>query len=153
MQLGAFSRRRLTVLSSVVIAGCGRSNTIRVGEPNEPVVVQAIEAVNRFHSGVKQERYQDTCQAADSSAFLGTTSLPCAEYLVYLHQKLDGPVNARRSQLPTIGDHQSNGTIRVGLDYETYYEHGPADEHFEWRIEGKGVILTSYRVKADALSH
>jgi hypothetical protein len=132
--------------------GPRHSNAIRVGEPNEPVVVQAVEAVDRFHSEVKQQRYQDVCQAAESSAFLGVTSLPCAEYLVYVHQKLGDPVNARRTQLPTIGDHRSDGTVRVGLDYETDYEHGTAQEHFEWRIMGRTILLTSYSVKANALS-
>src|ERR1017187_4156827 len=120
---------------------------------NQPVVVQAVEAVDRFHSGVKQQRYQDMCQAAESHAFSGATNLPCPEYLVYFHQKLGAPVSARRTQLPLIGDRRPDGTVRVGLDYETDYEHGTAHEHFEWRIMGNTVILTSYRVEADALSH
>ena len=153
MQIGDFFQRRLIVLSSVLIAGCGPSNAIRVGEPNEPVVVQAVEAVDRFHSGVKQQRYQDMCQAAESHAFSGATNLPCPEYLVYFHQKLGDPVSARRTQLPLIGDRRPDGTVRVGLDYETDYEHGTAHEHFERRIMGNTVILTSYRVEADALSH
>src|ERR1035438_1541236 len=131
MQIGDFFQRRLIVLSSVLIAGCGPSNAIRVGEPNQPVVVQAVE----------------------SHAFSGATSLACPEYLVYFHQKLGDPVSARRTQLPLIGDRRPDGTVRVGLDYETDYEYGTAHEHFEWRITGNTVILTSYRVEADALSH
>jgi hypothetical protein len=152
MWLGAFIQGRLAILSSVLIAGCGPRNAIRVGEPNEPVVVQAVEAVDRFHSGVKQQRYPDVCQAAESRAFSGVTSLSCPEFLVYLHQKLGDPASARRSQLPMIGDRRPDGTVRVGLDYETDYEHGMAHERFEWQIQGK-AILTSYHVEADALSH
>jgi hypothetical protein len=151
MLSSGFLRRRLTILSSVLIAGCGQGNTIRVGEPNEPIVVQAVEAVDRFHSGVKQQLYQDVCHAAESHTFSRVTDVPCPEYLAYVHQKLGDPVRARRTQLPLIGDHRSDGTLRVGLDYETDYEHGTAQEHFEW-IMGKTVLLTSYSVKADALS-
>jgi hypothetical protein len=152
MSIGGFVRRRLTALTFFLIAGCGPRNITRVGEPNETVVVQAVEAVARFHSGVKQQRYRDVCQAAESYAFSGVTTVPCPEYLAYVHQKLGDPVSARRAQLPGIGDHRSDGTVRVGLDYETDYEHGTAQEHFEWRIIGKTVLLTSYRAKADALS-
>jgi hypothetical protein len=156
------SREVLVFLAfiSLVIALVGweasssrRRSAIRVGEPNEPVVVQAVDAVDRFHSEVKQERYQDICQAADSGAFLGDTSLPCQEFLVYIHKKLGDPLSARRVQLPSIGDHRQDGAVRVALDYETDYEHGAAREHFEWRIKGKAVILTSYDVVGGALSH
>jgi hypothetical protein len=153
MQIADLLQRRLIVLFSVLIAGCGRSNAVRVGEPNEPVVIQAVEAVDRFHTGVKQQRYQDVCQAAESHAFSGATNLSCPEYLVYFHQKLGDPVSAKRTELPLIVDRRPSGTVRVGLDYETDYEHGTAHEHFEWRIMGNTVILTSYRVEADALSH
>lgn len=153
MQAGDFFQRRLIVLSSVLIAGCGPGNAVRVGEPNEPVVVQAVGAVDRFHRGVQQRRYQDVCQAAASSAFSGATDLPCPAYLAYFHQKLGDPVSARRTQLPSIGDRRPDGAVRVALDYETDYQHGTAHEHFEWRIMGNTAILTSYRVEADALSH
>jgi hypothetical protein len=153
MQLGAFLQGRLAVLSSVLIAGCGPSNAIRVGEPDEPIVVQAVEGVGRFHSAVKQQRYQDICQAAESRAFSGVTSLSCPEFLVYFHQKLGYPVSARRAQLPSIGDRRPDGMVRVGVDYNTDYEHGTAHERFEWQIKGKAIILTSYHVEADALSH
>jgi hypothetical protein len=153
MQLGAFFQGRPAILSFVLITGCGPGNAIRVAEPDEPVVVQAVEAVDRLHSGVKQQRYQDICQTAESGAFSGVTSLSCLEFLVYFHQKLGDPVNARRSQLPLIGDRQPDGTVLVRLDYETDYEHGMAHERFEWRIKGKAIILTSYHVEADALSH
>jgi len=153
MRLGAFIQGRLAILFSVLIAGCGPSNGIRVGEPNEPVVVQAAEAVDRLHSGIKQRRYQDICQTAESRAFSGVTSLSCPEFLFYLHQKLGDPVTARRAQLPLIGHRRPDGAVPVGLDYETDYEHGMAHERFEWRIKGKAIILTSYHVEADALSH
>jgi hypothetical protein len=100
-----------------------------------------------------QERYQDICQAAESGAFLSDTSLSCPEFLGYVHKKLGGPLSAKRTQLPSIGDHRQDGTVRVALDYETAYEHGAARERFEWRIKGEAVILTSYYVEADALSH
>jgi hypothetical protein len=150
MQLGTFFQGRVAVLSFVLIAGCGPS--IRVGEPNEPVVVQALEAVDRFHTGVKQRRYQDICQAAESDAFLAATSLSCPEFLLYFHQKLGDPVSARRTQLPSIGDRRSDGTVTVELGYRTEYEHGTAQERFDWRVKGTAVILMHYDAEADALS-
>ena len=69
------------------------------------------------------------CHAAESHAFAGATKLPCPEYLVYFHQKLGGPVSARRTQLLLIGDRRPDGTVRVVLDYETDYEHGTTHEH------------------------
>jgi hypothetical protein len=127
-------------------------HTIRVGEPNEPIVVQALEAVDRFHSGVKQQRYQDICQAAESGALLAVTSLSCPEFLLYFHQKLGDPVSARRTQLPSIGDRRSDGTVTVELGYKTEYENGTAHERFDWRIKGTAVILKHYDAEADALS-
>jgi hypothetical protein len=46
-----------------------RNKAVRVGEPNEPVVVKAVEAVDRFHSQLKQQRYEDICRAAEPGAF------------------------------------------------------------------------------------
>ena len=66
----------------------------------------------------------------------------------WVAQSTPGARNYQRSEII-----RSDGTVRVGLDYETDYERGPVDEHFEWRIEGKGVILASYRLKANALPH
>jgi hypothetical protein len=117
-----------------------------------PVVVQAVEAVDRFHSSVKQQRYRDICQAAESHAFLSVTNLSCPEFLSYFHQKLGDPVRAKRAQLPLIGDRRPDSTVPVELHYDSDYEHGVAHERFDWWIKGKAAILRSYSVEADALS-
>lgn len=125
---------------------------VRVGEPNEPVVVRAAEAVDRFHAGVNEERYQEVCLTAEPGAFAGVTELPCANFLAYLRQKLGTAMVAKRVQSPIVENVPSGAKVHVSLSYETGYQNGTAREHFEWRINGPQVSLTSYKVDADALS-
>ncbi|MBV8905075.1 MAG: hypothetical protein JOZ22_15715 [Acidobacteriia bacterium] len=84
---------------------------------------------------------------------MSVTSLSCPEFLVYFHQKLGNLVSIRRAQLPVIANRRPDGAALVELDYETDYEHGTAHERFGYRIKGKAIILRSYNVEADALSH
>ena len=141
------------LLASVLAGACRRNDAPRVGNPDDPAVVRAGEAVDYFHAGINEGRYQELCQTTETGAFAAVTSLPCSDFLAYLHQKLGTFIAARRSQLPAVEDRPSGAMVRVELSYETDYKNGAAHERFGWRINGSRVTLTSYEVEAEALSH
>ena len=138
-------------VAAVFLSSCSRNDTIRVGEPGEESVIVATQAVDRFHAGIKAERYDDVCQSIEEGALRGITALPCAEFLAYLRGKLGVPIDANRVKFPTVETHPKGAAVRLAMDFETRYEHGTAREHFEWRASRAKVSLMSYSVRADAL--
>jgi hypothetical protein len=121
-------------------------------EPEQPAARSAADAVNRFHTGLSGGQYADLCKASEANAFLSVSSLPCPLFLAYVHDHLGNVVEAKRTQLPVEDGRPAGEPVRVGLDYETRYEHGEAREHFEWRVEGAQATLIAYRVESGALS-
>lgn len=141
------------LLALVFASACSRKVAFRVGEPNEGIVIVAAEAVDRFHTGLNEERYQEACQNTEIGAFPGVTDLRCAEFLAYLHKKLGEAMSTKRVQLPTIEVLPHGAAVRMEIKYETHYDRAVAQERFNWRVDGPKVTLISYTVKADALSH
>jgi len=147
----SLGRSRAFLLAAVFLSSCRRNETVRVGEPGEESVIVATQAVDRFHAGIKAERYNDVCQSIEDGALRNITALPCAEFLAYLRGKLGVPTDAKHVQLPIVDAHPKGATVRVAMDVETLYEHGATREHFEWRASRAKVSLMSYSVRADAL--
>ena len=111
----------------------------------------AMEAVTSFHTTMATGQFADLCKAAEPTAFVSTTSLPCQKFLVYAHGRLGNSLESMRTQGPYVEDRPAGEPVRVELHYATRYEQGLALEDFGWRIDGKQPTLISYRVDAPAL--
>jgi hypothetical protein len=151
---GAIVPPLLLAGSLIATAACRRENPppIVIVSPEQPAARSAADAVNRFHADLSRRQFAVVCNASESNAFLGTSSLPCPLFLAYVHDHLGDVLEAKRTQLPITEDRRAGEQVRVGLDYATRYQRGEAREHFEWRVDGLETTLISYRVESDLLS-
>jgi hypothetical protein len=111
----------------------------------------AMEAVTSFHTRMAKGQFADLCKAAEPTAFVSTTGMPCQEFLVWAHDRLGNPLESMRTRELHVEDRPAGEPVRVELHYATRYEQGLALEDFGWRIEGRQPTLISYRVEASAL--
>ena len=130
------------------LTACRDFNKTKGANPDE-LARRAMDAVASFHAQLTQSRYDDLCKLSDQRAY--PTSVPCAEYLTYVHGKLGNVLEAMRTDGPHVVDRPAGETVRVELKYATRYEHGLALEHFGWRIGGAQPFLYSYGIESNAL--
>lgn len=131
----------LSILALVIwSAGCKRLHN---EEPEAPLVRAAVAAVNEFHAGLSSNQTSEICANVDPHALDAVTQLTCPEFVSYLNGKLGPVVESRRTQTPLASAQPSH----VGLVYQTRFQRGEGREHFEYRVEGSRVILTTYRIK------
>jgi hypothetical protein len=128
--------------------GCKRSGTAQTEEPEAPLVRASVAAVKQFHGGLSANQPSEICANADPHALDAVTQLPCPEFVPFLNRKLGPVLESKRIQTPLA----SAQPPHVALVYQTHFQRGEAREHFEYRVEGTRAILTTYRIKSDALN-
>ncbi len=114
--------------------------------------MKAEKSVEQFHARLSDGQYQEVCRISEAGAFAAVSDLPCPDFLAFMHRKLRAVVDVKLSTVPNLVVRPSSDTVRVALNYFTKFQNRPVGEHFECRVKGQQISLTSYLVNAAALS-
>jgi len=127
----------------------GTAREVKTANPDR-LIGTAMDAVTSFHAELARRQYADLCKSAGPNA-IGSTGLPCQEFLAYVHDKLGDALETERTDAH-VENRPANEPVRVRVRCATRYEHGLALENFEWRIGGMQPVLINYQIQAKALS-
>jgi hypothetical protein len=108
----------------------------------------AEEAIERFHTMLNQERYEDMYAAVDPSFKEATTQAEFMEFLQAVHIKL-GKVTSS-----TNTNWRANSYLTGTQSYmqqETAFENGKAVEDFTFMFADKKVTLVGYNINSREL--
>ncbi|MGO9409497.1 MAG: hypothetical protein ACLQCB_01955 [Spirochaetia bacterium] len=135
--LSTAARVALVALCALLLASCGlRQSRIR-----------AEQGVKEFHALLNKEQYDAIYDKGGDALKKAWTRSDFKVYLADIHSQL-GMARKAVSRGFQASESTGQGT-EVGLEMETTFDHGIADERFLWRLEGDTPVLLDYRADVE----
>jgi hypothetical protein len=127
---------------------CFSTLVIATGCNMQADVETTAKAVDRMHSQMDGEKFQEIYSQADDGLRSASKQQDFLNLMGAIHRKLGKVQNASRRAF-FVNWTTSGEQVRV--NYNTKFEGGDAQEQFVWHVSGTDAKLLGYHINSDAL--